>query len=77
VREAGFVPHHHAYLVHGPRVLTTAGVRIMRKLRRTRSDRAIDRLLRRLDTAGRRAPIRMGAFEAVVARPADGAQSRA
>jgi SAM-dependent methyltransferase len=77
VRRAGFVPHDHAYLVHGPRVLTTVCVRAARALWPRPSTRGVDWLLRTLDAVGRRAPVRMGAFVAVAARPADVGGSRA
>jgi SAM-dependent methyltransferase len=63
VTRAGFVCGEHAYLVHGPRVLTTALVRLVRAL--GGGDRAVDRLLSALDAAGRRAPRKMGAFVAL------------
>jgi SAM-dependent methyltransferase len=69
---AGFECSDHAYLVHGPRVLTTALARIIRGLPGNRSERATARMLRALDRVGRRAPAKMAAFVAVRATPLDG-----
>jgi SAM-dependent methyltransferase len=59
---AGFECTGHAYLVHGPRVVTTA---IVRALRLVGGDRAVRATLRALEAAGRRFPRRLGAFVAV------------
>jgi hypothetical protein len=60
---AGFDCDRAAYLVHGPRLLTTASVRLLRRL--GGGDRAVDRLLDAYAAAGRRAPRRMAAFVAL------------
>ena len=66
VEEAGLRYDDHAYLVHGPRVLTTLAVRALRAaLPRHLSGRAVARLLRTLETIGERHPRRMAAFVAV------------
>lgn len=61
--DAGFECLDSAYIVHGPRVLTTVSVRLVRLL--GGGDRAVDRLLAGYARLGRRAPSRMGAFVAV------------
>ncbi len=61
--DAGFECDRAAYLVHGPRLITTASVRMLRRL--GGSDRAVDRLLGGYAAAGRRAPRQMAAFVAL------------
>ncbi len=65
LRRAGFDDGEHAYLVHGPRVVTTLLSRAMRRLGGPHADDGVARLLRLLDAAGSRAPRRMAAFVAV------------
>jgi SAM-dependent methyltransferase len=65
LRSAGFDNGEHAYLVHGPRVLTTLLSRATRRLAGRRADDGVARLLTVLETFGRRAPRRMAAFVAV------------
>jgi SAM-dependent methyltransferase len=66
VEQAGLRYDDHAYLVHGPRVLTTLAVRALRALLpRSRSGRAVARLLCALERVGARHPRRMAAFVAV------------
>jgi hypothetical protein len=65
LRRAGFDNGEYAYLVHGPRVLTTLLSRATRRLAGRRADVGVARLLRMLDAAGRRAPRTMAAFVAV------------
>lgn len=70
---AGFDCGDHAYLVPGPRLLTTAAVRAVRLALPGRwAEPALVRLLDAFAAVGRRAPARMGAFVALRATPATG-----
>lgn len=66
--DTGFRPERHEYIVPAPRVVTTAAVRLARLLPDSLSDRAVAGLLRLFERVGRRAPRRLGAFVAVLAR---------
>lgn len=63
--QAGFECRDSAYLVNGPRVVTTALVRLVRLAPRRWSEPWVAGLMGAFDAAGRRAPSRMGAFVAV------------
>jgi SAM-dependent methyltransferase len=72
LHRTGFDCGDHAYLVYGPRVLTTVGVRTIRFLPERWSQRGVAHLWRFLDAAGGRFPSKMAAFVAVRATPATG-----
>jgi SAM-dependent methyltransferase len=63
--DAQLRPDGQNYLVPAPRLLATAGVRVIRGLFRKHSDPAVVALLRSFEACGRRAPERMGCFVAV------------
>ena len=64
----------HAHLVHGPRLLTTLCVRVLRLLPARWSTPAVRRLLDAFEAAGRRWPARLASFVAVRATaPVDAA----
>jgi SAM-dependent methyltransferase len=65
LRRSGFEPREHAYLAHGPRLLTTVGIRGARLLPPQTADRAATRLLGAFEAVGRRLPRQLGAFVAV------------
>ena len=65
VSKAGFKSGEHAFLVPGPRVLTTVAVRAARMLPGRHAERAVDALMRLLEASGRRWPRKTGAFVAL------------
>ena len=69
LHRAGFESRGDAYLVHGPRVLTTLLVRGLALLPGSWGPSAIERMLGTFDRVGRRMPSRCGAFIAVRAVP--------
>jgi SAM-dependent methyltransferase len=69
--ETGFRLGPTAFLVHGPRVVTTLLVRAARLLPQSLSNVAVPALLRMLEAVGRRQPRRMGAFVAIRATRAE------
>jgi SAM-dependent methyltransferase len=71
VDRAGFTTGEHAFLVPGPRVLTTVAVRAARLLPGRMGERAVDGVMSLLEASGRRCPRRAGAFVALRAT-ADG-----
>ena len=72
VARAGFAIAEHAFLVPGPRVLTTLAVRLARPLG---GERGVEAVISRLEDWGRRWPRRMGAFVAVRAVARDPAKA--
>jgi SAM-dependent methyltransferase len=69
--ETGFRLGPTAFLVHGPRVVTTLLVRAARLLPPSSSNAAVRALLRMLEAVGRRQPRRMAAFVAIRATRGD------
>ncbi len=65
VTRAGFAGGVHAFLVPGPRVLTTIAIRAARMLPGRSEERAVDALMSGLEATGRRWPRKTGAFVAL------------